>query len=216
MISPSFRLVFSITPSPLALFTLRQCVVCLFHVRWFFPSWEGCKWMVLLWVESWGDGGRLGFLVTVASGLRRLQHMLTEGLLSGWTIGGFPGSGLPGTDPGHPGIHEEALSSTHMGSPGGSSHALTFIFYNETSRTMTVTYKYPALKVPLGGGVGGGSKQSPWLWFCYWPGFVSSLINGNWSEARQEIQARFYWGPHRSGEQNKEQFSLLTALVEVP
>ena len=58
MISPSFRLAFSITPSPLALFTLRQCVVCLFHVRWFFPSWEGCKWMVLLWVESWrGVGG---------------------------------------------------------------------------------------------------------------------------------------------------------------
>lgn len=27
---------FFVTPSPLALFTLRQCFVCLFHVRWFF------------------------------------------------------------------------------------------------------------------------------------------------------------------------------------
>ena len=29
---------------------------------------------------------------------------------------------------------------------------------------------------------------------CYWPGFLASLANGNWPEARQERQARFYWG----------------------
>ena len=30
--------------------------------------------------------------------------------------------------------------------------------------------------------------------FCYRPGFLASF-NRNWSEARQEIQARLYWGP---------------------
>ena len=29
---------------------------------------------------------------------------------------------------------------------------------------------------------------------CYQPGFLASLINRNWSDARQEIQARLYWG----------------------
>ena len=30
---------------------------------------------------------------------------------------------------------------------------------------------------------------------CYQPGFLASLINKNWSEARQEIQAGLLWGP---------------------
>ena len=46
--------------------------------------------------------------------------------------------------------------------------------------------------------------------FCYQPGFLASLINRNWSEARQEIQARLYWGPCCSrGNENKQQFPLL-------
>ena len=30
---------------------------------------------------------------------------------------------------------------------------------------------------------------------CYWPGFLAFLVNRNWSEAKQEIQARLYGGP---------------------
>ena len=29
---------------------------------------------------------------------------------------------------------------------------------------------------------------------CYWPGFLASLINRNWSEVRWEIQVRLCWG----------------------
>ena len=30
---------------------------------------------------------------------------------------------------------------------------------------------------------------------CYWPGFLASLINRNWSKTRQKVQARLSWGP---------------------
>ena len=33
------------------------------------------------------------------------------------------------------------------------------------------------------------------LYICYQPEFLVSLINRNWSEARQKIQARLYWDP---------------------
>ena len=35
--------------------------------------------------------------------------------------------------------------------------------------------------------------QAPLCSFCYWPGFLVSLINRNWSEGGQEIQASPYW-----------------------
>ena len=38
------------------------------------------------------------------------------------------------------------------------------------------------------------------LYICYQPEFLVSLINRNWSEARQKIQARLYWGPCYSRE----------------
>ena len=45
---------------------------------------------------------------------------------------------------------------------------------------------------------------------CYWPGFLASLINRNWLETRQEIQARLYWDPCCSrGSENKQQVPLL-------
>ena len=51
----------------------------------------------------------------------------------------------------------------------------------------------------------------PWLW--YWPGLLASLINRNWSEARQEIQARLYWGPCcRTGEREQTTSSLARSL----
>ena len=37
----------------------------------------------------------------------------------------------------------------------------------------------------------------------YWPRFLTSLINRNW-EARQKIQARLYWGPCCSREEQKQ------------
>ena len=39
---------------------------------------------------------------------------------------------------------------------------------------------------------------------CYRPGFLASLINRNRSEARQEIQARLYWGPCRSPREQEQ------------
>ena len=50
---------------------------------------------------------------------------------------------------------------------------------------------------------------------CYQPGFWASLIDRNWSEARQEIQARFYGAPAAGeGSGNKQQFSLLVHSLE--
>ena len=47
-------------------------------------------------------------------------------------------------------------------------------------------------------------------WFCYQPGFLASLINRNWSEARQEVQTRFCWGPcYSRGKGDKQEFPLL-------
>ena len=51
--------------------------------------------------------------------------------------------------------------------------------------------------------------------FCYQPGFLAFLINGNWSEARQEIQARLYWGPCCSrGEWEQTTGSFACSLPE--
>lgn len=45
---------------------------------------------------------------------------------------------------------------------------------------------------------------------CYWPGFLISLINRNWSEAEQEIRERLYQGPCYSREiKNKQHVPLL-------
>ena len=50
---------------------------------------------------------------------------------------------------------------------------------------------------------------------CYQPGFWASLIDRNWSEARQEIQARFYGAPAAGeGSGNKQQFPLLVHSLE--
>ena len=46
--------------------------------------------------------------------------------------------------------------------------------------------------------------------FCTAQGSWPSPVNRNWSEARQEIQARLYWGPCYSvGSKNKQQVPLL-------
>ena len=48
---------------------------------------------------------------------------------------------------------------------------------------------------------------------CYWPGFLASLIDRNWPEVRQEIQARFYWGLRcsRKGVRTNNRFPCLLA-----
>ena len=52
-------------------------------------------------------------------------------------------------------------------------------------------------------------------WLCYQPGFLASLINRNWSEARQEIQARFCWGPcYSRGEGGQTIVSLAWSLLK--
>ena len=44
---------------------------------------------------------------------------------------------------------------------------------------------------------------------CYWPGFLASLINRNWQDARHKIQAKFYWGfCCRGGSKNRSKFIL--------
>lgn len=49
---------------------------------------------------------------------------------------------------------------------------------------------------------------------CYGPGLLASLINQNWSEARQEIQARLYRVPCCSvGSESKQQMALLLYAV---
>ena len=47
---------------------------------------------------------------------------------------------------------------------------------------------------------------------CYQPEFLVSLINRNWSEARQEIQARLYWGPCCSREEREQVTDSLACL----
>ena len=57
-----------------------------------------------------------------------------------------------------------------------------------------------------------GSMEQAWN--CYRSGFLAFLINGNWSEARQEIQARLYWDPFcAGGSKNKQQFPLLACSL---
>ena len=52
--------------------------------------------------------------------------------------------------------------------------------------------------------------------YCYWPGFLASLINRNWSETRQETQARLYIGapPAAVEEQEKGTHSLASLFTE--
>ena len=59
-------------------------------------------------------------------------------------------------------------------------------------------------------------KDKPMVhtWHCYQPGFLASLINKNWSEARKEIQASLYWGACcLRGSKNKWQVPLLTGSL---
>lgn len=57
--------------------------------------------------------------------------------------------------------------------------------------TVSVRYRGPSRTPAL------GPERSllPALGSCYQPGFLASFTNRNGSEARQEIQARLYWGP---------------------
>ena len=51
---------------------------------------------------------------------------------------------------------------------------------------------------------------------CYWPELLACLMEGNWSEARWEIQARLYWGPCCSnGKQEQTTRSLFTHILVV-
>ena len=55
----------------------------------------------------------------------------------------------------------------------------------------------------------------PVIWNCYWAGFLTSLINGKWSEARQEIQVSLFWGSCWSRvEQGQTTNSLACLLLE--
>ena len=64
-------------------------------------------------------------------------------------------------------------------------------------------------------GVEGKSQWRSEGRICYWPGFLASLINRNWSDARQEIQARLYWGPSCSkGEGEQTTCSIACSLAE--
>lgn len=50
---------------------------------------------------------------------------------------------------------------------------------------------------------------------CYQSGFLASLIDRNRSEARQEIQVRFYGAPAAAEEsENKQQFPFLVHSLE--
>ena len=52
--------------------------------------------------------------------------------------------------------------------------------------------------------------------YCYWPGFLASLINRNWSETSQEIQVRLYieTPPAAGGEQEQGTHSLAILFTE--
>ena len=45
--------------------------------------------------------------------------------------------------------------------------------------------------------------------YGYWPGFLVSLVNRNWSEARQEIQARVYGSRAAAAGSKSKQVALL-------
>ena len=48
--------------------------------------------------------------------------------------------------------------------------------------------------------------------YCYKPGSWPSLVNRNWWEARQEIQARLYWGSYCTRREKTSNIPLLVPL----